>query len=87
MEGKHNKLAVVRRWMALDSALARGGLLVSSFAGTEGVNRATVRRDLEALRQLGQRIEFGAWDGEVREHRYRYGKGTVPLFSRNLKKR
>jgi hypothetical protein len=51
---KQSAAKVLERWLALDAALAGGGLHVPTFAREWGVSTRTVRRDLAAFRALGQ---------------------------------
>jgi hypothetical protein len=84
-------LSVLKRWQAMDAELLPGrwGLHVERFARRWQVSTKTVRRDLAAFRELGQRMHLvytgQETEGEVREYVWRYGKGVKPLFVRNLR--
>lgn len=71
----------------MDRALSRNGLKLRPFAEQWGVNVKTVRRDIEAFRALGQRIElgYGHERGRVLDT-WRYRSGVDPLFAANLPK-
>jgi len=50
---------MLKRWMALERALADelgGGLVLEEFAREWGVTVRTIRRDLEVLEALGQKL-------------------------------
>lgn len=55
---KNPTTTILRRWREMDSLLAdpRGGLDVPAFTAEWGVSERTVARDLEAFRELGQRM-------------------------------
>ena len=80
---KNSTTDVLRRWRALDERLAGFGLLTPTFAREWKVSERTIRRDLDAFRELDQVI-VSEWDGEISEHRWLYGKGVVPLFVSTL---
>jgi predicted DNA-binding transcriptional regulator YafY len=58
-----------------------GFLIVPQFAGKCGVLEKTVRRDLNVLREMGQKIDdlFLDIDGRI-EHNFTYGTGVEPIF-------
>jgi hypothetical protein len=78
--------------LALDKALAGlAWMNVPKFARWQGVSVRTVHRDLDAFRQLGQRVvcqhpfAAGGVGHELGAHEYiwRYEPGVEPLFLRN----
>jgi hypothetical protein len=85
MARKRNQAAkVLRRWMAIDAALAAAkGLHVPTFADTHGVSTTTILRDLKAFCAVGQYVAWkrrkGGW-----EYRWRYRSGVARMFVRNL---
>jgi NADH/NAD ratio-sensing transcriptional regulator Rex len=81
---KNSSTAVLRRWQALDRHLRDGNLLVRYFAEQWGVSEKTIRRDLDAFRQLGQRTMKG-YEQEIAEWWWRYERGVEPLFTSNLR--
>lgn len=54
---KQSAVEIVKRWMSLDKELLQFdldvGLNLTEFAETWGVDQKTIRRDLEAFRELG----------------------------------
>jgi hypothetical protein len=60
------------------------GLSVPLFARQWKVSTRTVHRDLDAFRQLGQRMKLvytgRETGGEVREYVWTYEEGVEPLF-------
>jgi hypothetical protein len=81
--------SVLKRWREMDAALcpASGWMNVRRFAEAHGVSTRTVRRDLKAFQQLGQRMECvhpGPGSEEVRDYVWRYLPGVPPLFTVNL---
>ena len=75
---------LLRRWMALDQHLYRGGLLVSEFAEIWMVDRMTVRRDLKAFNRLGYPAELVVRkSGAV--YLWRYPPGRRPMFTASLR--
>jgi hypothetical protein len=86
---KNTALDILKRWQALDAALAGEGLHVAAFARGAGVSPKTVYRDLEVFRELGQdiyhQVRSGAgaafaWEATL----WHYARGTRPLFTANL---
>jgi hypothetical protein len=53
---KNPSTEILRRWQALDYLLSMRSLEISTFAKRCGVSIKTVRRDLRAFRELGQKI-------------------------------
>jgi hypothetical protein len=91
---KHTNIEVLRRWQAIDLALARGQLVVSDIAREFRVDKRTVYRDLEAFADLGQEIEMRSinlrttclkWKRtgryEYTEHNHSYPPGQRPIFT------
>jgi hypothetical protein len=79
---KTSSYNVLRRWRAMDRALAGDGLKVWDFADVWEVSAKTVWRDLTAFRQLGQRTARTFAKHQVLY--IRYDRGVKPLFTANL---
>lgn len=77
---------VLRRWRALDERLSTGGLTVSSFAREWKVSVKTIRRDLDAFREIGQQIGKRL-EREMNEWWYHYKVDVEPLFADTLRER
>ena len=76
---------LLKRWLKLDAALAKGRIRIDTFAKDNGVDERTVQRDLAAFRALGhptvwQEIEL---DGGMREWSHTYPDGIKPVFARH----
>jgi hypothetical protein len=54
---KNSNTDILRRWKAMDAALAAGSLSVADFAKAWSKSEKQITCDLEAFRELGQRIE------------------------------
>jgi hypothetical protein len=80
---KNHTTDILRRWRAMDAALYdRGGLRLAYFTRRWGVSEKTVRRDLEAFRELGQRL----YRADVPEEPFWcYYDDVRPLFVSNLR--
>jgi hypothetical protein len=89
---KHTAVEILRRWQAMDAALfSYDGLNIARFARRWKVNIKTVRRDLEAFKELGQRMvcrsdDGGRWnwhyDGEVGDRIYPLFNPECPVWDR-----
>jgi hypothetical protein len=77
----NNAIDIIQRWMAMDCALSFNGLNVEAFAKEMRASLKTVRRDLYALRDLGQETHARRIDDGSFMHFY--VKGVEPLFSCN----
>ena len=77
-------IKILRRLIAVDAALAGDGLHVESFALQWNLDPMSIRRDLYALREMGQDTEL--WKLEDGTYRHCYTAGTRPLFTCNLKR-
>ena len=76
-----NTIDIIQRWIAMDATLSFGGLAVLPFAKEIRASEKTVRRDLYALRDLGQETYVRRFDDGTYMHFY--VKGVEPLFSCN----
>jgi hypothetical protein len=83
---KNSSADILRRWQAMDAMLTRGRLFVASFARKWNVSMRTVKRDLNAFEELGQRVKRG-YEWEIAEHYWRYVAGQRPLFTASELKR
>jgi hypothetical protein len=87
---KNSSVEVLRRWRAMDAALAiddaRLGLHVPTFAREWNVNERTVRRDLAAFRDLGQEMICNDLGEEEGRRCWWYARGVLPLFVENLRR-
>ncbi len=84
-------MKVLKRWVAMDRALARGdlsmkdGLVIAEFARRWRVSERTIRRDREAFGKLGQKMDTGVvlnTNGR-KVPLYYYADGVRPLFTAN----
>jgi predicted DNA-binding transcriptional regulator YafY len=83
---KNSSTTILRRWRKMDWALYRHReLRIETFARENGVDKKTIRRDLEDLELLGQRIEKVKEGGAGDEICYRYADGVEPLFVSTLR--
>jgi hypothetical protein len=77
---------VIKRWMLLDEHLLfPRGISVVSFAERHGFSVRTIRRDVAAIRALGQTIlkrRFRDKRGDGQDW-LQYPRGFPPLFTRN----
>ncbi len=72
---------ILERFIALDFALSHDGVHTESFAKEWKVHVRTIRRDLDALRKLGQSTESRQLEDGTYRHTY---QGSRPLFTANL---
>lgn len=77
----YHAIDIIQRWRAMDCALSFNGLNVEAFAKEMRASLKTVRRDLYALRDLGQETHARRIDDGTYLHFY--VKGVEPLFSCN----
>jgi hypothetical protein len=78
---KNTNADVLRRWMALDAALASAaGLHLPSCARAHGASERTVRRDLETLGTFRQLIRLVV-EGKAADRPWHYAAGERPLFT------
>lgn len=82
---KNSSTLILKRWREMDRLLCHYQLDVLTFANEWSVSTKTVRRDLAAFRELGQKLRK-SHDDETNEWYWSYEKGTTPLFSSNLLK-
>lgn len=78
---KNSSLDVLRRWREMDEHLARGRLFVASFARRWKVSPKTVRRDLAAFQEIGQRMAKG-FEQELSEFYWAHESGVKRLFTK-----
>lgn len=78
-------VAYLNRLIEIDSALARGGLELQTFAYHLGIPSETLREDLGHLKRLGFSIRSEVFRGQ-REF-FCYARDQVPLFSKNVSMR
>jgi hypothetical protein len=77
---KNSLVEILRRWQAMDAALfSYDGLNIARFARRWKVNIKTVRRDLEAFREVGQRTVCER--DEPGRYCWHYEGGVSPLFN------
>jgi hypothetical protein len=82
---QNSSLEILKRWRAMDEALGDfPGLHIESFARDWGVSTRTVRRDLDAFKDLGQGV-MHELDG--RRTVWHYEGGTEYLFVSNVPRR
>jgi hypothetical protein len=75
----------LRRWQALDRGLFWGPpVYLKTFAAQWHVHWKTIKRDLAAFAEVGQRTNR-EYDRKVPDVTYRYAAGVDPLFICNLK--
>ena len=81
--------AILRRWVAMDAALSKLGLELRPFAKQWDVSEKTIRRDLEAFRELGQDMTCDCESPSRRHGQYMwfYALGVDPLFTCNMPRR
>jgi hypothetical protein len=85
-------ITMLRRWMAIDCDLYRGGLLqkgglrISEFAEAWMVDRKTIRRDLAMFKQLGYPAVCVTCQPGV-DYVWRYPQGKQPMFTESLPSR
>jgi hypothetical protein len=80
---------ILRRWMAMDRGLSTLGLELGVFAKQFDVSEKTVRRDLEAFRELGKEMMCDCDRPGRRYGQYTwfYASGVDPLFTCNTPRR
>ena len=80
---KNPSTLILKRWRTMDAELASlFGLSIRRFAKQWKVSEKTIRRDLKAFMELGQRVQ---WVLELeKEYRWIYEGGCETLFVRNL---
>ncbi len=78
---KNPAVEILRRWHAMDRALMSpsSGLNLARFADQWGVSVKTVRRDLEAFRELGQQMTCERDEGG--RYCWFYEGGLARLFN------
>jgi hypothetical protein len=83
MMPKNSSSDILKRWKAMDAALGSlKGLSVAGFARQWKVSTKTVRRDLEAFREIGQRV---IWErDDVGRCCWSYEGGVEWLFVSNV---
>jgi hypothetical protein len=79
---KNSNIEILRRCQEMDRILSLGGSSRGEFAQSGKITEKTVDRNLEAFRQLGQKIDKH-WDWET-GFSFRYAKGVRPIFTENL---
>jgi len=81
---RQSALKMLRRWMALDRALRRGGVQLRKFANVLRVDVKTVRRDLAHFKRLGYAARWEPAEGEgggPETCEWSYPMGQQPLFT------
>ena len=84
----NSSLTILKRWQAMDAALAKKELNIRGFAKDWKVSQKTVRRDLEAFKKVGKKVQNrrGIFY-DVLLSLWGYQEGVEPLFSKNRPRR
>jgi len=85
---KNKNVDTVQRWMKLDVLLDQEwNLTIKRCAERLNVSEKTIRRDIEAFRELGQDIGWEYSPERDGRYYYTYFAGDLPLFSETLRRR